>query len=254
MKKNKMMRIASCLLIAVLISTCAISSTFAKYVTSDSSADTARVAKFGVVITAANNSNFKENYTYDSNAEGKVGTLAVNVDTTGTNLVAPGTKDDTGITFTISGTPEVATKIDIAMTVTSDIYVKNGEHLNWTTGGDDTDNFAVANTATGTIGGTATAAYDGYYPVVFTLKQGSTVVATGNLNTIETAVEAYANTAYYAPNTNLGATFTLTWEWVFGGNDTADTLLGNVAAGTTTDANVSTSLNYNITFTVTQVD
>ena len=51
MKKNKMMRIASVLLVAVLISTCAISGTFAKYVTRAEGTDTARVAKWGILLT-----------------------------------------------------------------------------------------------------------------------------------------------------------------------------------------------------------
>ena len=47
MKKNKMMRIASVLLVAVLLSTCAIFGTFAKYTTSVTSQDSARVAYWG---------------------------------------------------------------------------------------------------------------------------------------------------------------------------------------------------------------
>ena len=43
MKKNIMMRVASALLIAVLLTTCAISGTFAKYVSTASGSDTARV-------------------------------------------------------------------------------------------------------------------------------------------------------------------------------------------------------------------
>ncbi len=48
MKKNKMMRLASGLLVAVLLTTCMISGTFAKYTTTVSGTDTARVAKFEV--------------------------------------------------------------------------------------------------------------------------------------------------------------------------------------------------------------
>ena len=43
MKKNKMMRLASFLLIAVLLTTSVISGTFAKYVTTDAQWDSARV-------------------------------------------------------------------------------------------------------------------------------------------------------------------------------------------------------------------
>ena len=52
MRKNKMMRLASGLLVAVLLTTCTISGTFAKYVTSAKADSSARVAKFGVEVTA----------------------------------------------------------------------------------------------------------------------------------------------------------------------------------------------------------
>ena len=50
MKKNKMMRIASVLLVAVLFTTCAISGTFAKYTSSATGSDTARVAKWSIEV------------------------------------------------------------------------------------------------------------------------------------------------------------------------------------------------------------
>ena len=61
MKKSKSMRAAGALLVATLLSTSAVSGTYAKYVTSDSGSDTARVAKFGVVV-AASGSLFSETY------------------------------------------------------------------------------------------------------------------------------------------------------------------------------------------------
>ena len=48
MKKNRMMRLASLLLVCVLLTTSVISGTFAKYTTSITATDTARVAKFAV--------------------------------------------------------------------------------------------------------------------------------------------------------------------------------------------------------------
>ena len=49
MKKTKVMRLLSLLLVMTLISTCAISGTFAKYVTRAEGEDQARVAKWGVL-------------------------------------------------------------------------------------------------------------------------------------------------------------------------------------------------------------
>ena len=48
MKKNKMMRIASVLLVAVLLSTCTISGTFAKYASTASQTATASVATWDI--------------------------------------------------------------------------------------------------------------------------------------------------------------------------------------------------------------
>ena len=51
MKKNRMMRLASVLLVCVLLTTSVISGTFAKYVTSVESTDEARVANWGFTAT-----------------------------------------------------------------------------------------------------------------------------------------------------------------------------------------------------------
>ena len=50
MKTNKIMRIASGLLVAVLLSTCVISGTFAKYVSTYDGTDSARVATWAFEI------------------------------------------------------------------------------------------------------------------------------------------------------------------------------------------------------------
>lgn len=229
MKKNKMMRIASVLLVAVLISTCAISGTFAKYVTEGSAADTARVAKWGVQITTSSDI-FDEAYdTTDTNTAGNIA-QTVKVDTAGTNLVAPGT--DKSITLSVTGKPEVAVKVEFIFNVTSDVVIPNGTEIadNNTLGAD-------------------------YTPVVFTLKQGNTQLAQGTLAEIEQYFEQ--ESAVYAPNTDLGTelgTYTLSWAWAFNGNDVADTYLGNVAAGTVTNNAVKTDINFDFTIRVTQVD
>lgn len=51
-KKNVLMRSAGLLLALVLVTSCFVGSTFAKYVTSGDAGDNARVAKWGVSITA----------------------------------------------------------------------------------------------------------------------------------------------------------------------------------------------------------
>ncbi|MBO4406467.1 MAG: hypothetical protein J5849_02095, partial [Clostridia bacterium] len=114
--KNKMMRIASVLMVAALLSTCVISGTFAKYVKSASAGDTARVAKFGVVITAegelfATEYDLEEELLTDASFEHSVESSDED------KLVAPGTSGEAG-GITITGTPEVAVRIGVAATVT----------------------------------------------------------------------------------------------------------------------------------------
>jgi hypothetical protein len=88
MKKNVMMRVASALLVAVLMTTCAISGTFAKYTTTAVGSDSARVAKWAFELNDATMGNtftfdLAETWTdYDGTAE-------VNV---ADKLLAPGTK------------------------------------------------------------------------------------------------------------------------------------------------------------------
>ena len=65
MKKNKMMRIASVLLVAVLLSTCAISGTFAKYATEYTAEHTATVAKWKVSVEDVNSDATEKEFTFD---------------------------------------------------------------------------------------------------------------------------------------------------------------------------------------------
>jgi len=109
MKKNKMMRLASCLLVAVLLTTSMISGTFAKYVTTNGGSDSASVAKFGVAINVNNDLGmFSTEYNKEDGAY--KGTLSVKSEASD-QIVAPGTKGS--MTFTITGKPEVATRVAV---------------------------------------------------------------------------------------------------------------------------------------------
>lgn len=236
MKKNVMMRVAAMLLVCVLASTCGISGTFAKYVTSASSTETARVAKFGVVVTSEVDGLFSKTYASDS---AYVGNTVIST----TEVVAPGTKNETGVKFSVTGTPEVAVNVQFNLTVNKDVIVPAADdtYLDWTTGNNTTDKFNLA---------------DDYTPVVFTLTYGSTTV-TGTLTDIKNHLTSISTD--YAAGTNLGTTFgqfTLTWAWVFNGNDQADTLLGNIAAevDTTAYAGVSYEIDFEVELVVTQID
>lgn len=104
MKKNRMMRIASCLLVLVLLTTCVISGTFAKYTTSANTQDSATVAKWGITLSVTG-----DDVLYDDSKTGNEVTAKA---VTENNLAAPGTYQKLA-TVSLTGTPEVAYKITV---------------------------------------------------------------------------------------------------------------------------------------------
>ena len=111
MKKNHMMRIASVLLVVILLTTCAISATFAKYTATGSGKDTASVAKwevkFGDDKLAADTMKFNlfDTITNTNPTAGVAKSVADNV-------IAPGTKGE--FTVALSNASEVAAKYTVA--------------------------------------------------------------------------------------------------------------------------------------------
>ena len=95
MKKNIMMRLASILLIAVLMSTCAISGTFAKYVTEQGGTASARVAKWSFKVGDTEDIT-EEEFTFDlGQTITEIGEDAEDSDVAKDNgdlLLAPGTQ------------------------------------------------------------------------------------------------------------------------------------------------------------------
>ena len=107
MKKNIAMRFAAFLFVLTLISTIAFASTFAKYTTGGDASDEARVAKWGVVVTAPNEDNLFAS-TYNSDAVKSVGNA---------DVVAPGTSGSLA-SFAVTGTPEVAVTVTYTANLT----------------------------------------------------------------------------------------------------------------------------------------
>ena len=250
MKKNVMMRVASILLVLVLMSTSAISGTFAKYVTKAEAGESARVAKWGVEVGVkgldkVNDGLFATTYAKDSTTS-----FANTVEAT-QKVVAPGTKNEDGVSFTLKGIPEVAVQVDIEMTDVKDVFLPAGTgYTDWTESVDGayTKTFNAAD----------------YYPVEFKLVDDAdplNALVEGTL--AEVAAYLNAKTNEYEANTDLSkiysasgsGEYTLTWEWVFeDGKDKEDTLLGNIAAGLDTVAGASTELGFELSITVTQID
>lgn len=242
MKKNKFMKLASGLLVLCLMTTCVIGATLAKYVTANTTTDQARVAKWGVRISAVANSAFKTQY--DTEDAEYTGDLSVKSSSTD-EVVAPGTEGNAA-QFSISGTPEVAVRLSFKMENEKDIFLKAGTYV-YTDG--------------------ATVTLDEVYnPVKFTFKKGG-VAVTGmenvTLATLATALADY--TVDYPAGTDLShiEAYTLEWTWAFDGNDKADTLLGDIAANVYSDINggalventdYCTTVSYSLTITATQID
>lgn len=114
-KKNVLMRSAGLLLVLVLVTSCFVGSTFAKYTVGGRGDDTARVAKFGVTITATGATFAKEYATDTNNIVAAIANSVVSSDND--KLVAPGTKGNM-TSVTISGKPEVAVNVQYAATLT----------------------------------------------------------------------------------------------------------------------------------------
>lgn len=197
--------------------------TFAKYITSDTTdAQTARVAKWGFTVAVNADDLFSDAY----NQGAKVGytetSIDVKADTASTKIVAPGTHGS--MSFTIDGTAEVLSKLDISMSEAQDITLY-----------------------TSTTEDGATTVTEVYKPLKWTLKKkgvDNNFAAVTNcenvaLSTIKTTLEGYSQNsiAVGAAPTNKGE-YTLEWAWSFEDStvenkDTYDTILGQLINGTT---------------------
>lgn len=223
--------------------------TFAKYISQGSGSDTARVAKWGVSITAvADSSAFASGYSKGEGAfaEKKESGVAVQANT---SVVAPGTRGDGAMAVTISGTPEVAVGISYFM----------AEEI--------TDVELVLTRKEGP--GPSVIVYN---PIKYTLMKDGEAQLKGTLEQIKDAVNGLAEQTF-AAGTNLAtanfAKYSISWEWAFENEDVQgidadvlDTILGNDTApnsevninGTKyTLTTVSTAINYTMGVTVEQI-
>lgn len=224
MRKNRMMRAASALSIAVLLSTSMISGTFAKYVTSAEANDYARVAKWGVQITP-NGTLFAKEYATTDTTTYTGDNSVESIDEW--KVVAPGT-DGKLTEVVLTGTPEVATSVTYDATV---------ELTNWT----------LEN-------GTE------YCPIIFTVEgteykmDADVTTVEALINKVETAIENCKQV--YSPNTDLSSKSadypSVSWKWEFhvdDATDVKDTELGNLTAN-----GRASIIKVDIKTTVTQVD
>ncbi|WP_165051082.1 MULTISPECIES: hypothetical protein [unclassified Adlercreutzia] len=238
MEKNVSLRTASGLFILVLLTTCIIGATFAKYTTSDDATDTARVAKWGVMVTLSGDGAFAEAYSTDGAVNDDNNNAISNSVVSNEKVVAPGTSG-TLVNAIISGAPEVAVKVKTEATLNL---------TDWTANGNE------------------------YCPIVITIdgdqykmgaSKGTTEVNGKHIYTyytiadfitgVETALEKEENVA---PGVNLADEYdhAVGWVWDFNGEttdgayrtDEKDTALG--------DLNSAPAIGFTYTATVTQID
>lgn len=237
------MRVAGLLLALVLVTSCFVGGTFAKYTTGNYGEDNARVAKFGVAVQGTSDM-FDPIYKTDDTSVTAIANSVVafnynGAKGTGDNLVAPGTKNDKFLTASVTGTPEVAVKVEYVaqMNLTG----------NWQS--DDAGTF--------------------YCPLI--IKVNGTAIKgtdyTDKAAFIKAVTDAVSShNAQYEPNTILANEtndkLSISWEWPFevmGADgevdhtiDLKDTYLGDLAANAA-DKDMP-KIHLGLYLTVTQVD
>ena len=267
MEKNRMMRLASALLILTLLTTCMISGTFAKYTTKAEGSDTARVAKWGVTVSTHTDL-FAQSYKGADAYSDIITVESTDVD----KLVAPGTTG-TGLGVTSEGTPEVSYEMKIKL--------------------DDTTAEMPSLKYTPTSSGTEAS----YEPVKFNVYNGDTKLNGDNPLTLDDlqalfdgtkAIYKYdvADGKYYvyvdkdgdgtidSTPSDTCPNIQIKWEWAYedAANkelyDELDTILGNTAAaasgadpinkynggGENSISGINTDANLTWTVTATQID
>lgn len=272
MRKNKMMRTAAVLGVAAMLTTCALSGTLAKYTTTAEAQDSARVAKWGVRITMADDDSiFKSVYAKNTTNEditeitNTVEASNYTAENNGDKVVAPGTTGET--TFSIKGKPEVAFKLNVAVNSTSTIKVAaNNEYILAPGKFEDTE-VKVKPTKD-------------YEPIVFELQKevndkfetvkkkpqnkGAEANDAKNMTLAELKSELEALSTLYKPNVEVDDTYKIVWSWpmttafsdydksdghkAYNDADVLDTYLGNQ------ENNDIQKETYKITITATQID
>lgn len=227
-KKINFLRAGAFTMVLALGTTCFMSGTLAKYVTSGEGSDSARVAKFGVTITA-NGETFAQTYAaHDKDVVGTITNSVVSSDNT--DLVAPGTNGNM-TSMTLAGTPEVAVRVNYELAIPEGETMFSGWEVN--------------------------GAY--YCPIVITVEDteinGLDYTSEAEFQTeVANAIKGYSKD--YPANTNLAGvgddSLAISWEWPFSispDNDVKDTALGDAAA-----ADNAATINLTVKTTVTQID
>ncbi len=244
MKKNRMMRLASVLLVCVLLTTSVISGTFAKYTTTASSSDNARVAYWGFQST---NSMDLTNLFSTQYIKEKVDSNGTVKSADGDDVIAPGTAGSASFAFAyaeIGGTaaadttaqainaPEVKYSFTVAVEESCAEAIKNNKNIQWKldegTWGSWDDMITAIKNLSGSADGSGTATYEaGNLPAAFSKSDD---------------------------------THTISWQWLFEtADDTTTANVDEMAAQDAIDTEMGNkaildTCSIKITITATQID
>lgn len=217
MRNSKALRVVSVLLILVLATACFVGNTFAKYITTVTADDEARVAYWGWKATSVEFDLFDDEYD-------TVGDTATVDSENGDNVVAPGTTKSEEFTFAYSpkgntvnaltagaiAAPEVDYKLTIGFAVTGDYDALDAnENFYWTLNGTNYDTVDDLKDAVLALSGDTSGSKD--------YKHG-------------TLPAAFAKLAEGGNAANNAVVNTIGWTWDFHEDtdgDIADTAMGN---------------------------
>lgn len=243
MKKNKMMRLASILLVCVLLTTSVIGGTFAKYVTSVDSSDKARVAYWG----------FQSDNSMDITGlfSDTYGTTVDSVN--GDDVIAPGTAGSTTFQFAwdedttawegakvnVTG-PEVAYNFSVKVDEVCDDLITGNTNIQWR--------------LNKTVDGTKTSGSWGTWDALI-----SSILSLSGTTTTYNGTGSQTVTTKYDPNTlpagftSADETYTIEWQWLI--NDVEnETDAQNVKDTAMGNAQLLDDVSITITITASQID
>lgn len=154
MRKNRMMRLASALLILTMVTTCAISGTFAKYTSEKTASDSARVAKWSFTVNGTDIATTDMTFDlFNTVKDTKDGNTEGDISATDGTIIAPGTKGSFDIVLTNASEVTAEYKIDYTVTNANNIPVQfSTDGTNWE---DSIDELDVTTPVTVAIGATA---------------------------------------------------------------------------------------------------
>lgn len=263
MEKNRMMRLASALLILTLLTTCMISGTFAKYTTQATGEDTARVAKWGVTVSTHTDL-FATSYTNTNDNSGTVTVKSEGAD----KLVAPGTTG-TGLGVTSEGTPEVSYEMKIKLdNTTAEMPSLKYRPAGGTEASYEPVKFSVLN-------GTTPLKENLTLADLKALFDGTKAIYKYDVGTKKYYVDSNGDGTIDSTSSDTCPNIQIKWKWQFetgtddttkAFNDKLDTILGKLAFGVadlgtlpetigsvdTTNSNTAANLTW--TVTATQID